>query len=74
MPVPGTNGSVPLRSNRQEDSTFALELYEMLAGYEQKLETATRRSSLPDEPDMKKVEAFVEHVNRQAIGNLVLHM
>ena len=52
----------------QEDGTFAPEFYEILAEYEQKLEAATRRSSLPDEPDMDKVEAFVEHVNRQAIG------
>lgn len=58
----------------QEDGTFAAEFYEVLAEYEQKLETATRRSSLPDEPDMEKVEAFVEHVNRKAIETLVLHM
>ena len=51
----------------QEDGTFAAEFYEILAEYERKLETATRHSSLPDEPDMEKVEAFVEHVNRQAI-------
>lgn len=54
----------------QEDGTFAAEFYEILAEYERKLETATRQSHLPDEPDMEKVEAFVEHVNRQAI---VLH-
>lgn len=58
----------------QEDGTFAAEFYEVLAEYEQKLETATRRSSLPDEPDMEKVEAFVEHVNRKAIETLVWHM
>ena len=51
----------------QEDGTFAAEFYEILAEYERKLETATRHSTLPDEPDMEKVEAFVEHVNRQAI-------
>ena len=51
----------------QEDGTFAAEFYEILAEYERKLETATRQSHLPDEPDMEKVEAFVEHVNRQAI-------
>ena len=51
----------------QEDGTFAAEFYEILAEYERKLETATRQSSLPDEPDMEKVEAFVERVNRQAI-------
>lgn len=51
----------------QADGTFAEEFYEILAEYERKLETATRRSTLPDQPDMEKVEAFVEYVNRQAI-------
>lgn len=51
----------------QEDGTFAGEFYEILAEYERKLEIAARQSSLPDQPDMEKVEAFVERVNRQAI-------
>lgn len=51
----------------QEDGTFSREFYEILAEYENRLEIATRQSPLPDEPDMEKVEAFVEHVNRQAI-------
>ena len=51
----------------QEDGTFSKEFYEILAEYENRLEIATRQSILPDEPDMEKVEAFVERVNRQAI-------
>lgn len=51
----------------REDGTFAEEFYEILAEYERKLETATRQSVLPDQPDMEKVEAFVEHVNRRAL-------
>ena len=51
----------------REDGTFAEEFYEILAEYERKLETATRQSVLPDQPDMEKVEAFVEHVNRRPL-------
>lgn len=51
----------------QEDGTFAGEFYEILADYEKKLEQATRNSVLPDNPDMEKVEAFVEYVNRKAV-------
>lgn len=51
----------------QKDGTFAEEFYEILAEYERKLETAARQSILPDQPDMEKVEAFVEHMNRRAL-------
>ena len=51
----------------REDHTFAPEFYDMLADYEQRLERATNESTLPDNPDMEKVEAFVEYVNRKAI-------
>ena len=51
----------------KEDHTFAPEFYDMLADYEGRLERATRESTLPDNPDMEKVEAFVEYVNRKAI-------
>ncbi len=52
---------------QQPDGNFSKEFYELLAEYESRLETATRISKLPDNPDMEKVEAFVEHVNRFAI-------
>ena len=39
----------------------------MLSDYEIRLELATKNSCLPDNPDMEKVEKFVEHVNRKAI-------
>ena len=51
----------------REDHTFAPEFYDMLADYENRLERATKESTLPDNPDMEKVEAFVEYVNRKAI-------
>lgn len=51
----------------QEDGTFAEEFYEILADYENRLQEAVKKSALPDNPDMDKVEAFVESVNRRAI-------
>ena len=51
----------------REDHTFAPEFYDMLADYENRLERATKESTLPDNPDMEKVETFVEYVNRKAI-------
>lgn len=52
---------------QKEDHTFTAEFYDMLAYYEKELERATTESSLPDNPDMEKVEAFVEYVNRKTI-------
>lgn len=52
---------------QKEDKTFSDAFYDLLADYENRLETATRNSKLPDNPDMEKVERFVEYVNRKAI-------
>lgn len=52
---------------QKEDKTFCQEFYELLANYEARLEKATRNSILPDNPDMDKVEAFVEKINRMAL-------
>lgn len=55
---------------QKEDGTFDKEFYDILAYYESELERATRQSQLPDNPDMEKVGAFVEYVNRRTIeGN-----
>ena len=51
----------------KEDGTFDREFYDVLGEYEMRLEQAARESGLPDNPDMEKVEAFVESVNRRAI-------
>lgn len=53
---------------QKEDGTFSKEFYEMLSDYEICLETAAKNTCLPDNPDMEKVEEFVEYVNRKAIG------
>ena len=52
---------------QKEDHTFISEFYDILNHYERELERATKESLLPDNPDMDKVEAFVEYVNRKAI-------
>ena len=49
------------------DRTFETEFYDILDDYEKRLEKAAKETILPDVPDMERVEAFVEHVNRSAI-------
>lgn len=49
------------------DRTFETEFYDILDDYEKRLEKAAKETILPDVPDMERVEAFVEHVNRIAI-------
>ena len=52
---------------QKEDGTYKQEFYEMLTDYEEQLKIATERSELPDNPDMDKVETFVEQINGYAI-------
>ena len=51
----------------QEDGTYSKAFYEMLEEYERKLDEAAVKTKLPDEPDFRKVEKFVERVNRYVI-------
>ena len=52
---------------QKDDHTFNAEFYDILTHYEMELERATKETSLPDNPDMEKVGAFVEYVNRKTI-------
>ncbi len=52
---------------QKEDRTFSEEFYDLLSEYEKRLDLATKKSTLPDNPDMDRVEKFVEYVNRKAI-------
>lgn len=52
---------------QREDKTFCPEFYDILKDYEERMKKAARDSCLPDNPDMEKVESFVEYVNRKAI-------
>lgn len=52
---------------QRQDGTFHSAFYDMLAEYETRLEKAGRETALPDNPDMERVESFVERINRKAI-------
>ncbi|WP_313578224.1 nucleotidyltransferase domain-containing protein [Lacrimispora sp.] len=52
---------------QREDGTFDREFYDILAEYEGRLKKAVQLSTLPDNPDMVKVEAFVEYINKRVI-------
>ena len=51
----------------QPDRTFSPAFYEILEEYERKLDEASAKTMLPDNPDMEKVEKFVMQVNRYAV-------
>ncbi|MCR5733501.1 MAG: nucleotidyltransferase domain-containing protein [Lachnospiraceae bacterium] len=50
----------------QADGTFSNDFYEILNEYEIKLDEASKKTTLPDNPDMDKVEKFVMRINRYA--------
>ncbi len=52
---------------QKEDGTYRSEFFEMVNDFENKLAYAKENTSLPEHPDMKKVEEFVMAVNRRAI-------
>ncbi len=52
---------------QKEDRTFSNEFYKLLSAYENRVELAVKNTCLPDNPDMEKVERFVERINRKAI-------
>ena len=55
-----------------QEGTFSSEFYEILEDYEHRLELAAEKTELPDNPDIEKVELFVERVNRYSItGELI---
>jgi predicted nucleotidyltransferase len=52
---------------QKEDGTFRNEFYEMLEDYENKFDYAVKNTSLPQEPDYKKVQEFVMSVNEMVV-------
>ena len=52
---------------QREDGTYRDEFFEMVDDFEKRLAYAKENTSLPDHPDMKKVEEFVMAVNRRAL-------
>lgn len=51
----------------KEDGTFSQAFYEVLEEYERRLEEASKKTKLPDNPDLAAVERFVERVNLYSI-------
>ena len=49
------------------DGTFSKAFYDILEEYERKLDEAAAKTLLPDEPDLGRVEKFVERINRYAV-------
>ena len=52
---------------QREDGTYRDEFFEIVDHLEKRLAYAKENTSLPDHPDMKKVEEFVMAVNRRAL-------
>ena len=51
----------------QADGTLSPSFYELLEEHERKLDEAAAKTSLPDHPDVERVEKFVERINRYAV-------
>ncbi len=56
---------------QREDGMYRDEFYDILADYEKRLDDAAKNTSLPDEPDKKKIEDFVMSVNERVIRGCV---
>lgn len=52
---------------QKDDGTFHEAFYDILADFEKKLHYAAENTDLPDEPDMKKVQDLVMHINERVV-------
>lgn len=50
-----------------EDGTYSDEFFEIISNYEKRLVVTAKESSLPNSPDMKKVEELVMEINKSVI-------
>ena len=50
-----------------EDGTYNSAFFDMVSEYEKRLQYAKKNTSLPEKPDMKKVEEFVMEINRKVV-------
>ena len=55
------------RGEYMADGILTDEFYDIVSDYQVRFENAEKCSSLPDDPDMKAVEEFVESVNRRVV-------
>lgn len=51
----------------KQDGTYRQEFFDIVNDYEQRLQYAKKNTSLPSEPDMKRVEEFVMDINKRAL-------
>lgn len=51
-----------------DDSTYNPVFFEIVESLKKRLDYAKENTSLPDKPDMKRIEEFVMEVNKKAIG------
>ena len=59
--------SIRRGSFQQEDGTYRPEFFDMVTDFEKHLSYAKENTSIPDNPDMKRVEEFVMSVNRRSL-------
>ncbi len=52
---------------QREDGTYRDEFFDMVSDFEKRLDYAKNNTSLPDSPDMKRVEEFVMSVNMRSL-------
>ena len=50
-----------------QDSVLTPAFYEVVSDYERRFAEAEKNSTLPDNPDMGKIERFVESINRRTV-------
>ena len=58
---------IPNGAYQKSDGTFREEFYELLNEYENKLDYAAAHTTLPDNPDMEAVQAYLMSVNEKVV-------
>ena len=53
---------------QKEDGTYREEFFQMVNEFENRLDYAVKHTSLPEEPDMERIEDFVMNVNRKVVA------
>lgn len=52
---------------QKEDGSFMSEFFEMVTDFEKRLNYAKENTSIPENPDYKKIEEFVVEINRKVV-------
>ena len=55
---------------QNDDGTYQAEFFDMVSEYEKRMDYAKRNTSLPANPDMKKIEEFMIEINRRSVLEL----